>query len=166
MLWNNIVSTFNITDNKVSILNIDTKLSFNCFMDMDTCIDIKITSFISPVCIERKSDPLHHKNKYIPSLWVNFVQSLANTIYDSLGCETRLYWNVSTLLWVSECCWGNWKLYLGVRKRDLVASFVIWFIKCLWYLILWIAGTLLKSINLNLFYSAINKLLYFCLMSK
>lgn len=61
VLGYNVISWFHISYDVVSILNLDTKLSFQCFMNMDASIDIQITSFISPVSIKTKWNSLNNQ---------------------------------------------------------------------------------------------------------
>ena len=52
MLSDNIVSCFNISDENISVLDINAEFSFDGFMDLDSSIDINIASLILPVGVE------------------------------------------------------------------------------------------------------------------
>lgn len=52
MLGDNIESGFDISDKNVAILYIDSKLLFESFMNLDWGLNIRASSFITPMSIE------------------------------------------------------------------------------------------------------------------
>lgn len=82
-LHNNVKSSFDISDKDLSVFNIYSKLSFYGVVNVNRGGNISISIFISEMCLE--------SNGYgIPSLRVDFSESVSNAFYNSLGSNSWL----------------------------------------------------------------------------
>lgn len=61
MLGNDIVGSFNVANQHVTISDINTELVLQSFVDMNTGFDVEVTSFVAPVSIEGERNSLSYE---------------------------------------------------------------------------------------------------------
>ena len=110
VLSDDVIRGLDIRNQHVSIFNVYAEFTFQSLVYVSAGFNINISTLVSPMSIEWKRNTLHKFNLYVPSIWIDFIQSCWDTIYYSLRSKSRLYLK---------------RLYFGVCLTMLVWEVVV-----------------------------------------
>jgi hypothetical protein len=90
VLGDDIEGRFNVSDQNVAVLHLDSELFLKGLVHMDGCLDIGKSSLVPPVSVEGNGNSLYLKPTYVPAIGVDLVESFMHAFDDSLGSEAGL----------------------------------------------------------------------------